>query len=61
VNTFRIKVGGKQISVPASAVVKEPNRLGYAVAWLEYDWDIDSGEMTTRVRCILPRRRQLSV
>jgi len=41
-------------SRPSGAVVKGPNRLGYAVAWLEYDWDIDSGEQTMRVRCFLP-------
>ncbi len=53
-NRYRVKVGGRWIGVPDSAVVKGPNRLGYAVAWLEYDWDIDTGEMTMLVRCFLP-------
>jgi hypothetical protein len=53
-NHYRIKVGGRWIAVPDSAVINGPNRLGYAVAWLEHDWDIDTGEMTMRVRCFLP-------
>jgi len=53
-NHYRIKVGGRWIGVPDGSVIKEPNRLGYAVAWLEYDWDIDTGEMSMRVRCFLP-------
>jgi hypothetical protein len=53
-NHYRVKVRGQWIAVPDSAVVKGPNRLGHAVAWLEYDWDIDTGEQTMRVRCFLP-------
>jgi hypothetical protein len=53
-NHFRVKVAGWWIGVPDSAVIRGPNRLGYAVAWLERDWDIDTGEMTMRVRCFLP-------
>jgi hypothetical protein len=51
---YRVKVRDSWIGVPDSAVIKEPNRLGYAVAWLEYDWDIDAGEQTIRVRCFMP-------
>jgi len=53
-NHYRVKVRGQWIAVPDSAVVKGPNRLGHAVAWLEYDWDIDTGEQAVRVRCFLP-------
>jgi hypothetical protein len=53
-NHYRVKVDGRWVEVPESAVVKGPNHLGYAVAWLEYDWDIDTGEMSMRVRCFLP-------
>jgi hypothetical protein len=53
-NHYRVKVRGRWIGVPNSAVIKEPNRLGYTVAWLEYDWDIDTGEQTIRVRCFMP-------
>jgi hypothetical protein len=53
-NHYRVKVRGRWIGVPDSAVIKEPNRLGYAVAWLEYDWDIDTGEQTIHVRCFMP-------
>jgi hypothetical protein len=53
-NHYRIKVGGRWVGISDSSVIKAPNRLGYAVAWLEYDWDIDTGEMSMRVRCFLP-------
>jgi hypothetical protein len=53
-NSYRVKVGTQWLFVPDEAVIKGPNRLGYAVAWLEYDWDINSGEMTLSVRCFLP-------
>jgi len=51
---YRVKVGKQWLFVPEDAVVKGPNRLGYAVVWLENDWDINTGEMTTFVRCFLP-------
>ena len=53
-SSYRVKVGTQWLTVSDEAVVKGPNRLGYAVAWLEYDWDINSGEMTASVRCFLP-------
>lgn len=53
-NFYRVKVGKQWLVVPDAAVIKGPNRLGFAVAWLEYDWDINTGEMTTFVRCFLP-------
>jgi hypothetical protein len=51
---YRVKVGSQWLNVPDKAVIRGPNRLGYAVAWLEYDWDINSGEITPTVRCFLP-------
>jgi len=51
---YRVKVGKHWLFVPDEAVVKGPNRLGYAVVWLENDWDIGTGEKTTFVRCFLP-------
>lgn len=51
---YRVKVGKQWLFVPDEAVVKGPNRLGYAVVWLESDWDIGTGEKTTFVRCFLP-------
>jgi hypothetical protein len=53
-SSYRVKVGTQWLDVPDEAVVKGPNRLGYAVAWLEYDWDINTGEMTPSIRCFLP-------
>jgi hypothetical protein len=53
-SSYRVKVGTQWLFVPDEAVIKGPNRLGYAVAWLEYDWDIDSGAKTISVRCFLP-------
>ena len=39
---------GKRLQVPDSAVIKEPNRLGYPVVWIGYN----GGEPF--VRCFLP-------
>jgi hypothetical protein len=53
-SSYRVKVGTQWLFVPDEAVIKGPNRLGYAVAWLETDWDINSGEKILSVRCFLP-------
>jgi hypothetical protein len=53
-SSYRVKVGTQWLSVPDEAVIKGPNRLGYAVAWIDYDWDINTGGMTLSVRCFLP-------
>jgi hypothetical protein len=52
-NHYRVKVGGKWLIVPDSAVIRGPNRLGHAVVWLYYEFEI--AEYTDAyVRCFLP-------
>jgi hypothetical protein len=52
-NSYRIFVEGKWYRVPDGAVIKQRNRLGYAVAW--YYFSPASGDNRTLViRCLLP-------
>jgi len=53
-SSYRVKVDDQWLFVPEEAIVRGPNRLGYAVVWLEYEGDIFSGEITPLVRCFLP-------
>ena len=46
--TYRVKIDGRWLRVPADAIVKASNRVGYAIVWLVYD-----GE-TIHIRCFLP-------
>jgi len=52
-NYYRVKVDGKWLVVPDSAVVRGPNRLGHAVVWLYYEFEIDE-HTYAYVRCFLP-------
>ncbi len=54
VNSYRVKLGGQWILVPDEAVIRSPNRLGYAAVWFEIDHDIDFEESTFEIRCFLP-------
>jgi hypothetical protein len=48
-NGYRVKINDQWFAVPAAAVLKAPNRLGYAVVWYTGDED---GEVV--IRCFLP-------
>jgi hypothetical protein len=48
-STYRVRLHGEWIDVPATAVVMEPNRFGPAVVWPYLDAD---GQ--TQIRCFLP-------
>ena len=47
--TYRVRLHGEWINVPANSVVEEPNRFGPAVVWPYVD---SSG--VTQIRCFLP-------
>ncbi len=45
---YRVRIGGQWHIVPDGAVIKQANRIGYAVVWYYFD----NGELT--IRCFLP-------
>ncbi len=47
-NAYRVMIGGQWFTVPDGAVVKESNRIGYAIVW----YFVDNGAIT--IRCFLP-------
>jgi hypothetical protein len=47
-NSYRVMIGGKWFSVPEGAVIKESNRIGYALVW----YYVDNGALF--IRCFLP-------
>ena len=47
-NHYRALVGATWIAVPTTAVIKGQNKIGYALIWLDYDWE------KLIVRCFLP-------
>ncbi len=47
-NHYRALVGATWIAVPTTAVIKSQNKIGYALIWLDYDWE------KLIVRCFLP-------
>ena len=47
--TYRVRLQGKWINVPSTAMVTEPNKFGPAVVWPYQDAD---GK--TQIRCFLP-------
>jgi hypothetical protein len=51
---YRVKVDDQWLTVPDSAVVRGPNRLGHAVVWLYYELDLEQDVQDTYVRCFLP-------
>ncbi len=53
-NSYRVKVDGQWLFVPDEAVIKAPNRLGYAAVWFEIDHDLEFEEYTISIRCFLP-------
>ena len=47
-NSYRVMIGGKWFTVPDGAVIKETNRIGYALVWCY----ISNGSVF--IRCFLP-------
>jgi hypothetical protein len=47
-NAYRVMIGGEWFNVPDGAVIKESNRIGYAIVW----YYTDSGKLF--IRCFLP-------
>jgi len=47
-NAYHVMIDGQWFKVPDGAVVKETNRIGYAIVW----YFIDNGAIT--IRCFLP-------
>jgi hypothetical protein len=50
---YRVHIEGAWYDVPDEALVKTPNRLGYAVVWYYPIHELD-GRMTPKIRCFLP-------
>ncbi len=48
-NSYRVRIDGKWVVVPDTAVVTEPNKFGSAVVWPYQDY-----QGTTQIRCFLP-------
>jgi hypothetical protein len=48
-NHYRVKIYGMWLVVPDTAVVRQPNRLGHAMVWIDAPDDGPLG-----VRCFLP-------
>lgn len=47
-NNYKVMIGGQWYTVPEGAVVKESNRIGYAIVW----YYVDNGALF--IRCFLP-------
>jgi hypothetical protein len=50
-NSYRVKIENGWIVVPDSAVIKGPNRIGYAIVWLYGPPEYNERVV---VRCFLP-------
>jgi hypothetical protein len=50
---YRVYIEGAWRDVPDQALIKQPNRLGYAVVWYYPAYELD-GQMTPKIRCFLP-------
>jgi hypothetical protein len=48
-NSYRVRIDGKWVVVPDTAIVTEPNKFGSAVVWPYQDY-----QGTTQIRCFLP-------
>lgn len=46
---YRVKIDGDWIAVPPDALVKQQNRVGYAIVW---PWKDFAGK--TQIRCFMP-------
>jgi len=47
-NAYRVMIGGRWFDVPDGAVIKESNKIGYALVWYYTDSD------NVFIRCFLP-------
>ena len=47
-NAYRVLISGQWFTVPDGAVIKQANRIGYALVWYYFD----NGALT--IRCFLP-------
>jgi hypothetical protein len=52
-NGYKVRIEGDWYNVPATAVIDEPNRLGYATVWYWWSWELD-GRKVHHIRCFLP-------
>ena len=50
---YRVRIDGEWYVVPDSALLTEPNRLGYATIWYWYSWEV-SGKRKPNIRCFIP-------
>ena len=49
-NHYRVRLDGKWLDVPANAVVKEPNRYGRALVWVNFSYMARA----ISIRCFMP-------
>jgi hypothetical protein len=49
-NKYKVMIRGQWYTVPNEAVIKESNRIGYAIVW--YGFDLQNGKLF--IRCFLP-------
>jgi hypothetical protein len=47
-SAYRVMIGGQWFKVPDGAVIKESNKIGFALVW----YFVDNGAVT--IRCFLP-------
>jgi hypothetical protein len=47
-NSYRVRIDGRWFTVPENALIKEPNRIGFAIVWYYVDGS------TLHIRCFLP-------
>jgi hypothetical protein len=47
-NSYKVMIGGQWYTVPEGAVVKDTNKIGYAIVW----YYVDNGAVF--IRCFLP-------
>ena len=47
-NAYRVMIDGQWFTVPDGAVIREVNKIGYAIVW----YFVDNGAIT--IRCFLP-------
>jgi hypothetical protein len=47
-NAYRVMIDGQWFKVPDGAVIRQANRIGYAIVW----YFVDNGAIT--IRCFLP-------
>jgi hypothetical protein len=51
---YRVRIEGVWYVVPESAVLTEPNKLGYPMVWYWMKTDVPGGKPIPQIRCFLP-------